>query len=119
MDRLEGDEMMRHWEEASKEKEKDDCEKKWRAGAYEWKGRRRNPSVWYGISRVPAKEKEQKKEKKSKVLGWSEEKMEEKESKQELKDTKETVKRRSIDQEGINEMWKNIVDGRRKLRRSA
>ena len=51
------------------------------------------------------KEKEQTKEKKkSKVVGWSTAKMEENESKQELKDTKEMVQWKSIDQEGMNNM---------------
>ena len=61
------------------------------------------------ISPVVTKEKELKKEKKkSKLVGWSTATMEEKERNQEFKDSEEMEQRRSIDQEGINKMWKTL-----------
>ena len=45
------------------------------------------------------KRKEQKEEKKSKVEGWSTEKMKRKESQQQFKDTEDMVQWRSINQE--------------------
>ena len=54
------------------------------------------------VSQVLTKKKEQNKEKKqSKVVGWSTEKMEEKERKQEFKDMEDVAQRRSTYQEGI------------------
>ena len=64
------------------------------------------------VSQVVTKEKEPKKEKKkSKVVGWSTVKMEEKESKQEFKDTEEMVQCnqwRSIDPEVSNNVWDKL-----------
>ena len=52
-------------------------------------------------------EKEQQKEKKqSKLVGWSTEHMEEKQRNQEFKHSGEMVLWMSIDQEGMNQMWK-------------
>ena len=46
--------------------------------------------------------------KKGKVVGWSTEKMEEKESKQDFEDTEEMVQWKSIDQGVINRKWQTL-----------
>ena len=58
------------------------------------------------VSEGSTKDKEPQKERK-KSEGWSTEKMQEKASKQEFKETEEMVRWRSINQEGINNVWKN------------
>ena len=45
---------------------------------------------------------------------WSKEKMEEKESKQELRGSEEMVPWRSINQEGVHNLWKRLSDTLRK-----
>ena len=63
------------------------------------------------LSHALLKEKEPKKENtKSKVAGWSTEKMEEKASKQEFKDIEEMVQRWSINQAEINDVWKTLSE---------
>ena len=62
-------------------------------------------------SHMLTKEKGPKKEKKkSKVVGWSTEKVEAKESKHEFKDTEEMVQWRNINQEEIDNMWKKLSE---------
>ena len=61
------------------------------------------------VSPVFTKEKEQQKEKKkSKLVGWSPENMEEKQRKLDLGHLEEMVQWRSVDQEGMNQMWKTL-----------
>ena len=49
-------------------------------------------------------------ESKKRVVGWSTERMEDKTSKREFKDTEETVQWRSINQEGFDNLWKETME---------
>ena len=60
-----------------------------------------------GVQKEQEKE-QQKEKKKSKLVGWSTENMEEKQSNQEFKHSGEMVQWRSIDQEEIDKMWKTM-----------
>ena len=61
--------------------------------------------------KLQRKKREPKKEKKkSKVAGWPTENMEEKASTHEFNDTEEMVQWRSLNQEGINNVWKKLSE---------
>ena len=57
-----------------------------------------------------AVEEEGGKEGKKKVVGWSTERMEDKTSKREFKDTEERVQWRSINQGGFDNLWKETME---------
>ena len=67
-----------------------------------------------GASGISSFHKRQKEKKKSKLVGWSTENMEEKQRNQEFKHSEEMVPWRSVDQEGMNQMWKTLskIEGR-------
>ena len=85
MEWLEGDDLMRQWEEVSKEEEKTEV-RKFVGRSSQIEGVQKAPEVL--VFEVFTKEKEAKKEKKknSKVARWSTETMEEKASKQKFRD---------------------------------
>ena len=60
-----------------------------------------------GVQKEQEKE-QQKEKKKSKFVGWSTENMEKKQRNQEFKHSGEMVQWMSIDQEGMNTMWKTV-----------
>ena len=71
------------------------------------------------VSQVLMKDKEPMKEmKKTKVAGWSTEKMDEKASKQECKDAEEMVQWRSINQEEIGNVENTVGKLRKQCQRS-
>ena len=87
---------MRHWEDVSKEEEKI-MVSKIEGRSFLVEEMQKAPELL--VSELLMKEKELKKEKKqSEVAGWFTEKIEEKASKQEFKDTEEMVQWRSINQ---------------------
>ena len=84
-DWYEDDEMMRHWEEVSKEEEKIGT-RQTAGNGLQIQGVQRVPQLV--VSHILTKEKGlKKKERKGKVVGWSTEKMEEKANNQLDKDT--------------------------------
>ena len=110
--------MMRKWDEASKEEEKI-AKTEGKSLQLESVQRGRDTLV----SQVLTKENEPTKEKKkSKVVGCSTEKVEEKASKQEFTDTEDMVQRRNINQEEVGNMrisrrkWRKECWGSTKLR---
>ena len=66
-----------------------------------------------GVQKEQEKE-QQKEKKKSKLVGWSTENMEDKQRNQEFKHSGEMVLWMSIDQEGIDKMWKTLSKIKRK-----
>ena len=85
MDWCENDEMMRQCEDVSEDEEKIKM-RKMEGKSLQVEGVQRAPELL--VSQVFTKDEEPKEEeKKMKVVGWSTEKMEEKESMQEFKDT--------------------------------
>ena len=79
MDWCEDDEMMRQWEKTNEKKEKI-AKRKMEGKSLQVEGVQKAPELL--VSHVFTKEKEQEKEqKKSKMIGWHTDKMEEKESK--------------------------------------
>ena len=96
MDWHEDDEMMRQWEEVTKEEEKF-VKRKTEGNGLQINGVHRAPQLV--VSSMLSKEKGPKeKERKGKVVGWSKEKMEEKANNQLNRDTQEIVSWRSIHQ---------------------
>ena len=111
VDWYEDDEMMRQWEEVSKE-EGMRLQRKTEGNALHIEGLQTVPQLV--VSQVlPAEKEKTTKERKGKVAGWSTEKMEEKASSQLEKDTEDMVSWRSLNQPEINEprkkCWKHTT----------
>ena len=105
MDWLEDDEIMKQWEDVSKEEKI--TMRKMEGKSLQVDGVQKVPDLF--VSQVATKEKEPKKEnKKRKVVGWSTEKMEEKASKHEFKDTEEMVQWKSIAQKRMETLSDKI-----------
>ena len=104
----EDDEMMRQWKETSKEEEKIvKCKMEGKSPQVEGVQWALEPQE----SQVVIKGEVQKKEKKkSKLKGRSTDKMEKKASKQEFRDTEEMVQWRSINQKGLDNLWKELCE---------
>ena len=102
-DDLEEDDEMRQWDEVSKDEEKTTVRRN--------EGRKNEVQSVREVmvSQAQMKKKEAKKEKGHNiVVGWSVERMEEDRSNREVKDSEEMLQWRSINQEEVDNLWKEM-----------